>query len=82
MLQEYLAKAMHSAWYEILEDGTYYGEMPSLPGVWAQGETLEGCRRQLLEVAEDWLFLKIRDRDPLPVLDGIDLNLKATADAY
>ena len=81
MLQEYLAKAMDSAWYEIMEDGTYYGEAPSLPGVWAQAKTLEACRRELIEVAEDWLFLKIRHGDPLPVLDGMDLNLKATADA-
>ena len=82
MLQAYLTKAMDSARYEIMEDGAFYGEIPPLRGVWAQAKTLEDCRRELLEVAEDWLFLKIRDRDPLPALDGVDLNLKATAEAH
>jgi predicted RNase H-like HicB family nuclease len=81
MLQAYLAKAMESAQYEIMEDGTFYGEIPPLRGVWAQGKTLEECRHELLEVAEFWLLLKIRDGDTLPVLGGIDLNIKAPAHA-
>ena len=30
----------------------HYGEVPDLPGVWASGETLEMCRRELKDVIE------------------------------
>jgi hypothetical protein len=29
------------------------------------------------EILEEWIVLKLRDRDLLPVVDGIDLNLRA-----
>ncbi|MCS6862546.1 MAG: hypothetical protein NZT92_19765, partial [Abditibacteriales bacterium] len=45
--------------------------------VWATGRTVGECRRELQTVLEDWLLLKVYDHDPLPVIDGIDLNLKA-----
>jgi hypothetical protein len=32
MLTEYIHAAMHRATYEILSDGTFYGEIPRLPG--------------------------------------------------
>jgi len=81
MIQQYLSKAMEHAWYEIMEDGTYYGEIPVLRGVWAQGKTLEECRRELLEVAEVWLLVKLREGDTLPVVAGVDLNVSVPAGA-
>ena len=56
MLKTYIQTAMHAARYEILEDdGTFYGEIPECRGVFANAETLEGCREQLEEVLEDWI---------------------------
>ena len=81
MLREYLDAALESARYEILEDGRYYGQVPEMPGVWADADTLEACRRELAEVVEDWLLVKVRHGDPLPVIRGIDLNLRAKVDA-
>lgn len=77
MLIKYIEAAMGHAEYEKLEDGKYYGEIPLLKGVWADGQTLEECRKTLTEVLEDWLILKLRDNDVLPKIDEIDLNLKA-----
>ena len=74
MLSDYLQAAMDQARYELLDDGRYYGEVDALPGVWADGATLEECRRTLKEVIEDWLVLALKARDPVPVLEGIDLN--------
>jgi predicted RNase H-like HicB family nuclease len=51
-------------------------EMEPFERQWASGKTLEKCRRELQEVLEDWLLLKLHDGDSLPVIDGIDLNLK------
>jgi predicted RNase H-like HicB family nuclease len=51
MLTEYIKAAMHQAKYEILEDdGTFYGSIPGFQGVYANAETLEGCRDELGEV--------------------------------
>ena len=81
MLQDYISRAMESAHYEIMEDGHYWGNIPAMPGAWAEAATLEACRRELQEVVEGWILIAIRDHDPLPVLDGLDINIRATADA-
>ena len=77
MLSKYIQAAMERAHYEILEDGTYYGEIPECRGVWATADTLEACRRELQEVLEEWLILKIRDGDPLPAIEDVRLEVKA-----
>ena len=75
MLAEYTDKAMEQAVYEIIEDeGTYWGEIPGLQGVWACHATLEGCRRELHEALSDWIALRLRLGLPIPVIAGIDLN--------
>jgi len=60
MLSEYIAKKLKIARYKLLKDGTYFGEIPGLKGVWANAKNLEDCRKELQEVLEDWLLLKIR----------------------
>jgi len=74
VLTAFVETAMHEAKYKMLEDGTFFGEIPSCPGVWANEKTLEACRDVLREVLEEWLILKLRDRDLLPKIGGIDLN--------
>ena len=42
MILEYINEALAEAQYELIEDDEpYYGEIPSLPGVFAIGKTLE-----------------------------------------
>ncbi len=60
MLSEYIEKKLKTAKYKLLKDGSYFGEIPGLKGVWANAKSLEDCRKELQEVLEDWLFLKIR----------------------
>lgn len=75
MLANYLEQAMEQAIYEIIEDeGTYYGEIPALQGVWARHASLEGCRRELREALSDWIALRLRLGLEIPVLADIDLN--------
>lgn len=52
-----LDAAMAEARYETLDDGTVYGELPSMPGVWATGDTCAECEAELRSVAEEWLEL-------------------------
>jgi len=65
--------------YEKLEDGSYYGEIPGFQGVWGNAPSLEACRDELQEVLEDWILLGLRLGHPLPVVDGIDLNVTTAA---
>jgi len=74
ILSGFVHAAMREAKYKILEDGSIFGEIPSCKGVWANEHTLEECREVLQEVLEEWLLLKLRDHDPLPLIAGIDLN--------
>lgn len=69
MLLAYIGKAIEKAEYKRLEDNSWFAEIPDFPGVWANGVTVEACRQELLEVLEEWLLLKLRDRDPIPLAD-------------
>ena len=66
MLSDYISKKLKQARFKLLPNGSYFGEIPELKGVWASASTREGCRKELEEVLEDWLFLKIRDRESVP----------------
>jgi predicted RNase H-like HicB family nuclease len=66
MLTDYILQKLAQARYKILEDGTYFGKIPGLQGVWASEKTLEKCREMLREVLEEWLILKLRDGDKIP----------------
>jgi predicted RNase H-like HicB family nuclease len=77
MLTAYISAAMARARYRIIDDGTYFGEIPGLRGVWANGKTLEACREELQEVLEDWLVVKLRDGDPIPRLGRVQFSRKS-----
>ena len=55
---DYILQKLAQARYKILDDGTYFGEIPGLQGVWASEKTLEKCREALREVLEEWLILR------------------------
>ena len=67
MLTEYINAAMKQATYEILSDGTFYGEIPDFQGVYANKKTLEACREELKEVFEGWIILGLRLGHSLPI---------------
>ncbi len=73
MLTKYIQAAMRRAAYEILEDGTYYGEIGGFEGVYANHETLLGCQELLQEVLEGWLILGLRLGHEIPVIDELRL---------
>ncbi|MDQ1273789.1 MAG: hypothetical protein QG591_2419 [Planctomycetota bacterium] len=80
MLTNYIRASMRHAKYEILsDDGTFYGEIPSFNGVYANADTLEACRDELEEVLEEWILFRISRNLPLPIVDGIELTIKEVA---
>ncbi len=79
MLTDYIHAAMRRATYELLSDGTYYGEIPGFQGVYANAKTLEACRDELQEVLEGWIVLGLRLGHSLPKVDGIELSVAQKA---
>ncbi len=77
MLSRYIQKAMFKARYKVLSDGTYFGQIPGLNGVWANERSLDKCREVLQEVLEEWLIIKIRDHDPIPRMGRVSLQVEA-----
>lgn len=74
MLTAYIEAAMRHARYERLaDDGSCYGEIPELRGVWSNGPTLDIAERELREVPEDWIMIGIAHHAEIPVIDGIAL---------
>ena len=77
MIREFLDATMAKAEYEILcDDGSFYGRIPGFQGVWANNDTLEECRTELEEVLEVWLLFSISRNLDVPVVDGIDINVR------
>ncbi len=79
MISKYLHEAMRRAKYKILEDGTYYGGIEELPGIWATANSLEECREELESVVEDWLLLDLKLGQSITPLGDIDLNTQVKA---
>lgn len=79
MFTEYLAAALRKAEYKKLEDGSWFAEIPGFQGVWANAASVETCREELREVLEEWLLLKVRDDDAIPVVDGLEIRIREQA---
>ena len=47
MLPDYIAAAMRNAKFETLGDGTVYGEITGIQGVYANEDTIEQCSDEL-----------------------------------
>ena len=70
MLTEYIKAAMERAHYEILGGGEgFFGKIAGFQGVWANSDTLEGCREELQEVLEEWLLIGFKRGSAIPVID-------------
>jgi predicted RNase H-like HicB family nuclease len=78
MITDYIHEAMRRAKYKILEDGTYYGWVEELQGVWANGHGLSACQQELQAVIEDWLLLGLKLGHNITPLGDIDLNVPVT----
>lgn len=83
MLSEFIEKNLKEARYKILKNGSYFGEIPRLRGVWANAKNLEDCREELRSALEDWLLFKLKDGDVVPSLRvGIDRRHLVRTPAY
>lgn len=76
MITKYIEKALQLARYEALEDGTFCATVPGLRGVIAVGRRVEGCRRELAEVVEEWVLVRVARGLSVPKLGGVSVRVK------
>ena len=79
MIFEYCQRVIEKAEYKKIEDGTWFAEITGFEGVWANGKSVEKCRKDLISVLEEWIILKLRDKDPIPKVDGLTVEIKKLA---
>jgi predicted RNase H-like HicB family nuclease len=70
---------MQRAKYEILDDKSFYGEIPGFKGLYANESTLEDCRSELEHTLEDWILLSFSKNLPLPRVGKIQLKVGQTS---
>jgi len=71
MIVEYIEAALGKARYDMINDHEpFYAEVPGLGGVYATGKTLELCRKNLAEVIDGWLVVRLRKGLPIPPING------------
>ena len=68
ILSDYLENALAQAEYDKLEDGTFFGRIPSCKGVVAFAATLRECEDELRSVLEDWILVGLKLGQDLPIV--------------
>lgn len=80
MLSEYIKAALRHATCEQLSgDGSWYCEIPELPGVWANADTEAQAREDLRQALEGWIVLRLRMQQSIPAIDGVTLSFARVA---
>ena len=77
MFSEYIQAALKLAEYDTLEDGSYVATVEGLQGVIGIGDSVEECRRDLIEVIEGWIVLRLKLGDSIPPIQGISINVSS-----
>jgi predicted RNase H-like HicB family nuclease len=81
ILSDYLNRALAQAEYDKLEDGTFFGRIPSCKGIVAFGANLRECEDELRSVLEDWVLVGLKLGHDLPIFSNINLNGKPEYDS-
>jgi len=75
MLIRYVQAAMRYAHYQPDTAGEHvHGTIPMLRGVQVIATNQQECREQLQNRLERWLVVRLRNRQPIPPIDEIDLD--------
>jgi len=74
IVEDYIFSAMKHAVLEELDDGTIGATIPECPGVLGFGGDVHSCAGDLYVQLQDWVRVSLELGNPLPVIDGIDLN--------
>jgi len=68
MLNNYIELKLKKSKTRILKDGSYFAFIPGISGVWANTRNKKVAKEELREVLEEWILLKVRDKENIPGL--------------
>ncbi len=68
MVSQYVSTALDRAEYRLLDDGSFAATVRGFEGIVATGVTLEACRRELAEVVEEWILVRVARGLAIPAL--------------
>lgn len=72
---EYMRAAHAHAEYEQNEDGSWYGHIPGLKGLWATGSDKASAQMQLWSALDGWLYVNYWiSKTPLPKFGDVDID--------
>ena len=74
IFSDYIDRALASATYDKLEDGSFAGRIPVCKGVIVFASSLRECEDELRSTLEDWILVGLKLDHRLPVIDGINPN--------
>ena len=74
ILTNYIENAISKAIYDKVEDGSFSGKIPNCKGVIAFGKTLKECQIELRSNLEDWIFVGLKLKHKLPIIESIDFK--------
>src|SRR5438105_4432242 len=77
IVEAYVNAAMEHARVEEQPDGTIAAYVPECKGVLAFGADVHECAADLYQRLEDWVRVSLARGNPLPIIDGVDLNPEA-----
>ena len=75
MITDFVKQKMQKARYKTLKDGSHFGAITGLKGVWASAPTRQVCVKELQEVLEDWLVLKLRTGERITGLSSSRISI-------
>lgn len=85
MLSPFIQEKMAKAKFRKLEDGTYFGTISGVKGVWANKPTKDACKKELQSALESWIMFSLRMGDRIPGLRVPNLKpmaMKTAARTY
>ena len=79
MIIKYCQKAIESPEYKKRADGSWFADLNGFHGIWANGDSVEQCRNELVMVLEEWFLLKMRDGGSAPDVAGLKVAIREIA---
>lgn len=76
MISQYVNKALQHAVVKQLDDGSFCATVRGLRGVIAVGDSADTCRRQLAEVVEEWILVRVARGLDVPTLGGVKVRVR------
>ena len=77
MLTSYIQAAIDSITWKIMDDGSFYAEIPLL-GLRTNNPHLEECQKRMREMLEEHIVTSLSQNSKLPAIGGVEIKIPKT----